>query len=122
MNEQRPLYLIAVAARLAGMHPQTLRGYEARGLIRPSRSAGNTRLYSDRDIARLRRIAQLTAELGLNLAGVEHVLRLEDEKAALEAEVCRLREALAQQTTVVTATVVSRELVVIPRHLPARRR
>jgi MerR family transcriptional regulator/heat shock protein HspR len=78
MNE-RPIYMISVAADLVGMHPQTLRIYEQKGLVSPKRTNGNTRLYSDQDIERLRLIQRLTTELGLNLAGVERVLRLEDE-------------------------------------------
>ncbi len=81
----RPRYMISVAAELAGMHPQTLRVYEQRGLVRPQRTAGNTRLYSDHDIERLRLIQRLTSELGLNLAGVERVLRLEDDLLQLAA-------------------------------------
>ena len=76
---RRGVYMISVAAELAGMHPQTLRIYESRGLIEPSRSAGNTRLYSQRDVERLRRIQELTTELGMNLAGVERVFELEQE-------------------------------------------
>src|SRR5216117_2583578 len=75
--------MISVAAELVGMHPQTLRMYENRGLVQPSRTPGGTRLYSDRNLERLRLIQRLTTELGLNLAGVEHVLRLEDEMRAL---------------------------------------
>jgi MerR family transcriptional regulator, heat shock protein HspR len=75
----RPRYMISVAAELVGMHPQTLRIYEAKGLVRPQRTAGNTRLYSESDLERLRLIQRLTTELGLNLAGVERVLALEDE-------------------------------------------
>jgi len=77
--DERPRYMISVAAELVGMHPQTLRIYENKGLIRPNRTAGNTRLYSEADLERLRLIQRLTNELGLNLAGVEHVLRLQDE-------------------------------------------
>jgi MerR family transcriptional regulator, heat shock protein HspR len=77
--DDRPRYMISVAADLVGMHPQTLRIYESKGLIRPKRTAGNTRLYSEADVERLKLIQRLTSELGLNLAGVEHVLRLEDE-------------------------------------------
>ena len=76
---ERPRYMISVAADLVGMHPQTLRMYEAKGLVRPGRTPGGTRLYSDADVERLRLIQRLTTELGLNLAGVEHVLRLQDE-------------------------------------------
>src|SRR3954467_3198238 len=79
MADTRPRYMISVAADLVGMHPQTLRIYEAKGLVQPQRTAGNTRLYSEADLERLRIIQRLTSELGLNLAGVEHVLRLEDE-------------------------------------------
>ena len=73
------VYMISVAAQLAGMHPQTLRIYETRGLITPKRSSGNTRLYSQEDVERLRRIQELTTELGMNLAGVERVFELEEE-------------------------------------------
>ena len=75
LMDDRPRYMISVAAELVGMHPQTLRIYEQRGLVRPQRTAGNTRLYSDADVERLRLIQRLTTELGLNLAGVERVLR-----------------------------------------------
>ena len=71
--------MISVAAELAGMHPQTLRIYESRGLIQPKRSPKNTRLYSQEDVDRLRRIQELTSELGMNLAGVERVFELEDQ-------------------------------------------
>ena len=73
------VYMISVAAELAGMHPQTLRIYEARGLITPKRSPKNTRLYSQEDVDRLRRIQELTSELGMNLAGVVRVFELEEE-------------------------------------------
>ena len=82
MLTTRPRYMISVAAELVGMHPQTLRLYEAKGLVRPARTPGGTRLYSDADVERLRLIQRLTTELGLNLAGVEQVLRLEDELRA----------------------------------------
>src|SRR3954464_12658822 len=75
----RGVYMISVAAELAGMHPQTLRIYESRGLIEPKRSPKNTRLYSQEDVERLRRIQELTTELGMNLAGVEKVFELEEE-------------------------------------------
>jgi MerR family transcriptional regulator/heat shock protein HspR len=98
--DDHPRYMISVAAELVGMHPQTLRIYEAKGLVRPKRTAGNTRLYSEKDVERLRLIQRLTTELGLNLAGVEHVLRLEDQlqrmqrrMQALERE---MREAVEQ--------------------------
>ena len=78
-DSARGVYMISVAAELAGMHPQTLRIYEARGLITPKRSPKNTRLYSQDDVERLRRIQELTTELGMNLAGVERVFELEEE-------------------------------------------
>src|SRR5262249_42645691 len=77
--DDRPRYMISIAAELVGMHPQTLRIYESKGLVSPKRTRGNTRLYSEADLERLRLIQRLTTELGLNLAGVEVVLRLEDE-------------------------------------------
>jgi MerR family transcriptional regulator, heat shock protein HspR len=85
IDSNRGVFMISVAAELAHMHPQTLRMYEARGLIQPKRSPKNTRLYSQRDVERLRRIQQLTAE-GLNLAGVERVLALERRLRKLEGE------------------------------------
>ena len=94
MSDDRPIYMISVAAELVGMHQQTLRLYEAKGLVRPRRTPGNTRLYSERDLERLRTIQRLTGELGLNLAGVEHVLRLEDEIARLHARVERLQDEM----------------------------
>jgi MerR family transcriptional regulator/heat shock protein HspR len=89
--------MISVAAELVGMHQQTLRMYEAKGLVRPQRTAGNTRLYSEVDLERLRVIQRLTTELGLNLAGVEHVLRLEDELRRMQARMDRLERELREQ-------------------------
>jgi len=80
-ERDRGVYMISVAAELAGMHPQTLRIYETRGLVSPKRSPKNTRLYSDEDVERLRRIQELTGELGMNLAGVQRVFELEQELA-----------------------------------------
>jgi MerR family transcriptional regulator, heat shock protein HspR len=94
MASDSPRYMISVAAEFVGMHPQTLRLYEAKGLVRPARTPGGTRLYSDGDIARLRLIQRLTTELGLNLAGVEQVLRLEDEIDRLRARADRLQREL----------------------------
>ena len=88
--DDRPRYMISVAAELVGMHPQTLRIYEAKGLVRPKRTAGNTRLYSERDVERLRVIQKLTTELGLNLSGVELVLKLEDQLQRMLARIERL--------------------------------
>ena len=88
--DDRPRYMISVAAELVGMHPQTLRVYETKGLVRPRRTPGNTRLYSEADLERLRLIQRLTTELGLNLAGVETVLRLQDDLTRLQARMERL--------------------------------
>jgi MerR family transcriptional regulator, heat shock protein HspR len=92
-----PRYMISVAADLVGMHPQTLRIYEAKGLVRPKRTPGNTRLYSESDLERLRLVQRLTTELGLNLAGVEVVLRLEDEVARLRRRIDRLERDARDQ-------------------------
>ena len=93
----RPRYMISVAAELVGMHPQTLRIYEQKGLVRPKRTAGNTRLYSDADIQRLQLIQRLTNDLGLNLAGVELVLRLEDELKKAHNRIERLQKQLQEE-------------------------
>ena len=95
--DDRPRYMISVAADLVGMHPQTLRIYEQRGLVRPKRTAGNTRLYSEADIERLQLIQRLTTELGLNLAGVELVLRLEDELKKAHVRIERLQQQLRDE-------------------------
>src|SRR2546421_4663010 len=92
--DDKPLYMISVAAELVGMHPQTLRIYESKGLIRPKRTSGNTRLYSESDLDRLRLIQQLTSELGLNLAGVEHVLRLQDELVKMRRRLDRMEREM----------------------------
>ncbi|MFM9036092.1 MAG: heat shock protein transcriptional repressor HspR [Actinomycetota bacterium] len=89
-NNDRAIYVISVAAQLAGMHPQTLRIYERRGLLQPARTQGGNRRYSDIDIARLRRIAELTAE-GMNVEGIRRVMALEAEVMRLRDEVDRLR-------------------------------
>jgi MerR family transcriptional regulator/heat shock protein HspR len=94
--DDRPRYMISVAADLVGMHPQTLRIYESKGLLRPKRTAGNTRLYSESDLERLRLIQQLTNELGLNLAGVEQVLRLEDELQRMRRRLDRIERDMRQ--------------------------
>ncbi len=91
-RNDEPVYYISVAARLVQCHPQTLRTYERLGLIYPSRSNSNVRLYSDRDIERLRQIQRLTQEMGVNLAGVEVVLKLLDQIEQLQREVERLTE------------------------------
>ena len=93
----RPIYMISVAADLVGMHPQTLRIYETKGLVRPHRTPGGTRLYSEADVERLRIVQRLTSELGLNLAGVELVLRLEDELRKAHEQVERLQRQLRRE-------------------------
>jgi MerR family transcriptional regulator, heat shock protein HspR len=95
--DDRPRYMISVAADLVGMHPQTLRIYEQKGLVQPKRTAGNTRLYSEADLERLRLINQLTQELGLNLAGVEHVLRLEEQLRRMQSRMARLEREMREQ-------------------------
>jgi MerR family transcriptional regulator/heat shock protein HspR len=90
----RPIYMISVAAELVGVHPQTLRQYEDKGLVRPKRTPGGTRLYSEADVERLQIIQRLTTEVGLNLAGVEIVLRLEDELRKAHVQIERLQQQL----------------------------
>jgi MerR family transcriptional regulator/heat shock protein HspR len=96
IDSEQGVFMISVAAELAEMHPQTLRMYEARGLIEPQRSPKNTRLYSQRDVERLRRIQRMTSKQGLNLAGVETVLALEREVEKLRAELERARRKIAE--------------------------
>jgi MerR family transcriptional regulator/heat shock protein HspR len=94
--EDQGVFMISVAARLAGMHPQTLRIYEERGLIKPARSPKQTRLYSQRDVERLKRIQELTTDSGLNLAGVERVLALEEMMQAMQQRMERLARRAEQ--------------------------
>ena len=94
-DDQRALYIISVAAELAGVHPQTLRIYERKGLIEPSRTEGRSRRYSDRDIALLQRIQELTND-GVSLAGVRKILELEAEAEALRDRLAALEDALVQ--------------------------
>ena len=93
-ESSRPRYMISVAAELVGMHPQTLRIYEQKGLVRPKRTAGNTRLYSDSDVERLRLIQQLTSEVGLNLVGVARVLHMEDELQRMRRRLERMEQEM----------------------------
>jgi MerR family transcriptional regulator/heat shock protein HspR len=93
----RGLFGISVAAELAGLHPQTLRIYEREGLLDPARTAGGSRRYSRRDIARIQEICTLTAD-GLNLAGIRRVLQLEEETRQLQAELARLRELAGEHS------------------------
>jgi MerR family transcriptional regulator, heat shock protein HspR len=120
--DAHPRYMISVAADLVGMHPQTLRIYEAKGLVRPKRTPGNTRLYSEADLERLRLIQRLTTELGLNLAGVEIALRLEDEVARLRRRIDRLEGEAREQVRRVHKQY-RRDLVLYQRgeSLPERR-
>ena len=105
----RAVYVISVAAELAGLHPQTLRIYERKGLVDPARTGGGSRRYSDEDIAQLRRIQELTTE-GLNLAGVQKVLELEGELAAARRALQAAREG-ADEAVEQTRRQYRRELV-----------
>ena len=121
MMDDKGRYMISVAADLVGMHPQTLRIYEQKGLVRPGRTPGGTRLYSERDLERLRLIQKLTTKLGLNLAGVEAVLDLEEQLQRMHARMERLeremREAIQQ-----VHKQYRRELVLYdPTELPERK-
>ncbi|MEA2457818.1 MAG: MerR family transcriptional regulator, heat shock protein HspR [Thermoleophilaceae bacterium] len=107
VDRDRGVYMISVAAELAGMHPQTLRIYESRGLIQPKRSPKNTRLYSQQDVDRLRRIQELTSELGMNLAGVEKVFELEQELERMRRKMASL-ERQAQKLEVEMANELDR--------------
>jgi MerR family transcriptional regulator/heat shock protein HspR len=102
IDQERGVFMISVAAELAEMHPQTLRMYEARGLIAPKRSPKNTRLYSQADVERLRRIQQMTSEEGLNLAGVETVLELERRVERMRSEMATMRKRAAEMETRMT--------------------
>lgn len=94
---ERAVYVISVAAELAGVHPQTLRMYERKGLLSPSRTPGNSRRYSDRDVEQLRRIQQLTQQLGVNLAGVRMIMELEEQLDRLSAQLDRTRRRISQE-------------------------
>jgi MerR family transcriptional regulator/heat shock protein HspR len=119
--DDSPRYMISVAADLVGMHPQTLRIYEQKGLVRPKRTAGNTRLYSDADLERLRTVQRLTTELGLNLAGVEIVLRMEDQLRRMQSRIERIERQMREEIEQVHKQY-RRDLVVWrPAEPPARR-
>jgi len=96
-EKDRPLYVISVAAELVDMHPQTLRLYERKGLIEPSRSSGKTRLYSQRDIEHLKEIRRLTQELGVNLAGVEEIIRLRRKLDSMQGKMEQNIDVLQRQ-------------------------
>ena len=118
----RPRYMISVAAELVGMHPQTLRIYEQKGLVNPRRTAGNTRLYSDADVERLRLIQRLTTDWGLNLAGVERVLHMEDEIERLRLRMERMEQEMRRSLDEVHR-YYRRDLVLYrPPQLPTVRR
>src|ERR1700709_70057 len=99
VSSDRGVFMISVAAELAEMHPQTLRMYESRGLIEPKRSPKGTRLYSHRDVDRLRRIQEMTAELGMNLAGVARVFELEGQLEAVNRRVASLEKRAGELQT-----------------------
>ncbi len=108
-SPQEPCYVISVAAKLVGVHPQTLRYYESLGLIKPCRSPGNRRLYSPRDIERLRQIQRLTDELGVNLAGVEAILSLMDQVAQMKAEMEALQARFEREVALLKSKLQSSE-------------
>ena len=121
-NRTKALFMISIAAELAGMHPQTLRIYEQKGLITPARTPKNTRLYSEEDIKRLRYIQQLTTELGMNLAGVEKVIELEAQIDNLHSRIADLRREMDRVTRQLHEEVEAvhksykRELILLPRN------
>jgi MerR family transcriptional regulator/heat shock protein HspR len=122
LMDDKGRYMISVAADLVGMHPQTLRIYESKGLVRPKRTSGNTRLYSEQDLERLRLIQQLTTELGLNLAGVEMVLRLEDQMSRMQRRMERMESEMRERMRDIEKQY-KRELVLWEEPtLPVRRR
>ncbi len=126
--KKRPVYMIGIASELIGVHPQTLRMYEQKGLLRPRKSIKNTRLYSQEDVDLGRYIKRLTQEMGMNLAGVKKVIDLERQVARLEAEIDALREELDQQELEHSRLIAEihqsyrRELVLMPRGELARSR
>ena len=95
MPDDRPVYVISVAAQLAGMHPQTLRTYDRLGLVSPGRAAGRGRRYSDRDVELLREVQRLSQDEGINLAGIKRIIELEHQVQALQERVAELRSELA---------------------------
>jgi MerR family transcriptional regulator/heat shock protein HspR len=116
--EERAVYMISVAAELAGVHPQTLRIYERKGLLRPKRTSGNTRRYSQRDIERLRTIHELTQVEGVNLAGVKRIMQMRRELERMRERIRELEEQLARRPIVApgrrgTGDIVPRRTVFI---------
>lgn len=128
MMRKRPVFMIGIAAELIGVHPQTLRMYEQKGLLRPRKSLKNTRLYSQEDVELGRYIQKLTQEMGMNLAGVRKILDLERKIESLEDENARLREELERQSVEHGKTVeevhrsYKREIVLLPRGEIVRRK
>ncbi|MBN2405667.1 MAG: helix-turn-helix transcriptional regulator [Coriobacteriia bacterium] len=122
-GKDRPLYMISVAAELAGMHPQTLRVYERKQLVEPQRSAGNTRLYSESDIERLRLIQQLTQEEGVNLAGVMRILELQNqiERMQIELECAQEASTLTERRLVTEINAVRQSMRADMVHVPKGR-
>jgi MerR family transcriptional regulator/heat shock protein HspR len=124
---KRPVFMISIAAELVGVHPQTLRMYEQKGLLRPRKSLKNTRLYSQEDVELGRYIQKLTQEMGTNLAGVKKILDLEGKIERLEAENARLREELERQSVEHDKAVeevhrsYKREIMLMPRAELVRR-
>lgn len=96
-KRKQPLYMISVVAEMFEIHPQTLRAYEREGLLRPSRTEGNTRVYSQEDVERIELILRLTKDLGVNLAGVEVILNMRDQMEAMQRRMNELMEAMAQR-------------------------
>lgn len=115
-EQDRAVYIISVAAELAGVHPQTLRMYERKGLLSPERTRGNNRRYSERDIARLRAVQQLTQEQGINLAGAKMIMEMQAQVEQMRAEMHRMRSELlkARKKTPSTALVPLRSIQFMP--------
>ncbi|MEX1046471.1 MAG: helix-turn-helix transcriptional regulator [Actinomycetota bacterium] len=110
-SNDRAVYIISVAAELAGVHPQTLRFYERKGLVQPARSSGNTRRYSERDIARLRTIQRLTQDQGVNLAGAKMVIEMQKELERMREKMLRMQRDLDQAKRRGRKTTTGTELV-----------
>jgi MerR family transcriptional regulator/heat shock protein HspR len=106
-GDDQPCYVISVAAKMVGVHPQTLRNYESLGLVKPCRTPGNKRLYSPSDIERLRHIQRLTGELGVNLAGVEAILALVEKMERMEAEMAQLRQQFESEAASLKSSIAN---------------
>jgi MerR family transcriptional regulator/heat shock protein HspR len=113
-REKKPLYMISVVAEMFSIHPQTLRTYEREGLIRPSRTVGNTRLYSEEDVERIEMITRLTRELGINLAGVEVVLNMRARMEEMRQEMEETIKALRARLRNVDVANPRREVTLVP--------